>query len=116
MFPPDDAQPAAQEEPLQVVTAFLVFQTKDGIWTAHPDITKPVIMERQSHLGDYTAACAVVMKDVAAMETVNRQMLHAAQLGQQMRAAQEAQRLGLGGPGVPGTSGPQRRMGVERPL
>jgi hypothetical protein len=61
----------ATPEPVEAVTAFVVYLLPSGEWQVSDDLDIPLMPARKPHGDDFTGACAVVMRDVTTRETAN---------------------------------------------
>lgn len=59
----------ASEQPIQAVTAFVVYLTPEGQWNATTNIDQVFEVAREVTPDDLTAACAVVARDVIIQHT-----------------------------------------------
>jgi hypothetical protein len=74
-----------------VVTAFLVYVTREGVYMGTPDLNMLLAPDRLPTLDDMYAAVSVIKKDLAAIESAQQSVKYQAQMVQQM-ASQNAQR------------------------
>lgn len=98
-----------EKETVEVVTAFVVYQTQDGSWMATNDFSKTMKMSRMASPDEMYGACAIVRKDIAVQETAAHVLMG---LQQQARKAMEdmqnqqvMSQLGGGLNGQPGPNG-----------
>lgn len=79
-------------ETVDVVTAFLIYTTKDGQTIMTYDVNIPVVPEHSPTPDEVYGACQVVSKDIQVQETTARTVNGMVQMAQaQMQAAQQQQ-------------------------
>lgn len=100
--PADETLPP---EPMACVTAFVVYQLPTGQWQVADDLNVPLVPDRKPNGDDFTAACAVVERDVRTQEiaiaaanliipnTANAVVQAQMNLGKQVAEQRQAQML-----------------------
>jgi hypothetical protein len=98
---PPAEQPVAPE-PVECVTAFIIYQLPDGRWQAADDLDTPLVPARKPVPDEIYAGCSIVLKDALAAEAaitsanlvlqnVGQAVVQAQmQVGQQMAQARQA--------------------------
>lgn len=63
-----DTAEALPPEPVECVTAFVVYLLPNGQWQVSDDLDVPLVPGRKPHGDDFTSGCATTMRDVATRE------------------------------------------------
>lgn len=85
---------ATEGAPMEVTTAFLVVQHKNGQWSAHADYDDmALITDRKAHMDDFVGGCANIQTSCLVQQGAMHTMVAMNQQAQAMQQQLESQRI-----------------------
>lgn len=85
---------ASEDAPMEVTTAFLVVQHKNGQWSAHADYDEmALITDRKAHMDDFVGGAANVSLSCQVQQSAMHTLVAMNQQAQAMQQQMESQKI-----------------------